>query len=76
MLGTELRKAREAAGLSQERLGFKADVHRTYVSMLERGKASPTVETLFRLCRAMRIRASDFIRRVEKANERTSTKRG
>ena len=62
--------------MSQERLCFKADVHRTYVSMLERGKASPTVETLFRLCRAMRIRASDFIRRVGKASERTSTKRG
>ena len=75
MLGTELRKAREAAGLSQERLGFKADVHRTYVSMLERGKASPTVETLFRLCRAMRIRASDFIRRIEKASERGAARR-
>ena len=75
MLGTELRKAREAAGLSQEKLGFKADVHRTYVSMLERGKASPTVDTLFRLCRAMRIRASDFIRRIETASERVPTKR-
>lgn len=76
MLGAELRKAREEAGLSQERLGFKADVHRTYVSMLERGKASPTVETLFRLCKAMRIRASDFICRVERASERASRKRG
>lgn len=75
MLGTELRKAREATGMSQEELGFKADVHRTYVSMLERGKASPTVETLFRLCKAMRIRASDLIRRVEKASERGASKR-
>jgi transcriptional regulator with XRE-family HTH domain len=75
MLGTELRKAREATGLSQESLGFKADVHRTYVSMLERGKASPTVETLFRLCKAMRIRPSEFIRRVEKASERGTTRR-
>ena len=72
MLGTELRKAREAVGLSQEELGFKADVHRTYVSMLEREKASPTVDTLFRLCKAMRLKASDFIRRVEKASERGS----
>jgi len=72
MLGTELRKAREAVGLSQEELGFKANVHRTYVSMLEREKASPTVDTLFRLCKAMRIKASDFIRRVERVAERGS----
>ncbi|MCQ3949303.1 MAG: transcriptional regulator [Planctomycetes bacterium] len=70
MLGTELQKARKAAGLSQEELGFRAGVHRTYVSMLERGKASPTVDTLFQLCKALRIKASDFIRRVEKSNER------
>lgn len=72
MLGTELQKARKAAGLSQEELGFRAGVHRTYVSMLERGKASPTVDTLFQLCKALRIRASDFIRLVEKDRERGS----
>ena len=55
MLGAELKKAREAAGLSQERLAFKAGVHRTYISMLERGKASPTLDTLLVL--AERIEA-------------------
>lgn len=71
MLGAELRKAREAAGLSQEKLAFKAGVHRTYISMLERGKASPTLETLFRLCDALDLRASDVVRRVERATKRT-----
>lgn len=67
MLGAELRKAREAAGLSQEKLGFKANVHRTYVSMLEREKASPTVDTLIRICKVLRVRASDLIRKLEDA---------
>lgn len=65
MIGRELRKARKAIGLSQEQLAFQAGVHRTYVSMLERDKKSPTVAVLFRLCTALGIRPSRFIARVE-----------
>ncbi|MFI5381827.1 MAG: helix-turn-helix domain-containing protein, partial [Tepidisphaerales bacterium] len=60
MVGRELRKAREAAGLSQEQLAFQAGVHRTYVSMLERDKKSPTLTVLFRLCKALGITAAQF----------------
>jgi transcriptional regulator with XRE-family HTH domain len=67
MLGNELRKAREAAGLTQEEVSFRAGVHRTYVSMLEREKKSPTLDVLFRLCDAIGLKASELIRRVEKA---------
>jgi transcriptional regulator with XRE-family HTH domain len=66
MLGTELRKAREEAGLSQEKLAFEAEVDRSYVSLLENDHKSPTVEVLFRLCDAMKIPASELIARVEK----------
>jgi transcriptional regulator with XRE-family HTH domain len=75
MLGDELRKAREAAGLSQEDLAYKAKVDRTYVSMLERGKNSPTVEVLFRICRALRVSPSEVIARVEKASKVSATRR-
>ncbi|MCA8946450.1 MAG: helix-turn-helix transcriptional regulator [Planctomycetes bacterium] len=67
MLGAELKRARLKAGLTQEALAFKANVHRTYVSMLERDKGSPTLETLMNLCSAMGIKASDLVRRLEKA---------
>jgi transcriptional regulator with XRE-family HTH domain len=67
MLGEELRKARETAGLSQERLAFEAGVHRTYVSLLERGKKSPTVSVLFRICRALDISPSQLIANVERS---------
>jgi transcriptional regulator with XRE-family HTH domain len=66
MLGDELRKAREKAGLTQEQLAFKAGVHRTYVSLLERDRKSPTLHTLFRLCAAMTISPSKLIAKVEK----------
>jgi transcriptional regulator with XRE-family HTH domain len=67
MLGAELKKARVAAGLTQEALAFKAGVHRTYVSMLERDQATPTVDTLIRICKALKVRAWELVRRVEEA---------
>jgi transcriptional regulator with XRE-family HTH domain len=66
MLGRELRKAREAASLTQEELAFRAGVHRTYISLLERDVKSPTLSVLFRLCQALGLSASALIARVEK----------
>lgn len=71
MLGNEIRKAREVAGISQEALAFRAGVHRTYVSLLERNKKSPTLDTLFRLCDALGIKASTLLARVEKSRRGT-----
>jgi len=42
-------KLRAEKGLSQEALGHEIGLHRTYVSMLERGINSPTLRTLDRL---------------------------
>ncbi len=67
MLGLELRKSREAAGLTQEKLAFLAEVDRTYISMLENNKKSPTVDMLFRLCEVLKTPASRIIARVEKS---------
>lgn len=73
MLGNELRAAREAANLTQEKLAFEAGLDRTYVSQLENDKKSPTLEVLFRICEAIGVKASDLIARVERT--RPSKKR-
>jgi len=65
MIGDEIRNARKTAGLTQEQLAFKAEVHPTYVSMLECNKKSPTLDMLFRLCDALNVRASELIARAE-----------
>jgi transcriptional regulator with XRE-family HTH domain len=67
MLGSELRKARQRAGLTQEELAFRADVSRNYVSMLELDQKSPTVQTLMKLADALGVKASQLLARVEKA---------
>lgn len=70
MLGDELRRVREAAGLTQEALAYKANVDRTYISQLENDHKSPTVDTLFRLCDAMGVSAAAVVSRVEKSRRR------
>ncbi|MBN1866256.1 helix-turn-helix transcriptional regulator [Candidatus Sumerlaeota bacterium] len=70
MIGDEIRRARVAAGLTQEELSFRAEVHRTYVSLLERGKRSPTIDVLFRIANAVGVKASVLVARVERAKKR------
>lgn len=70
-LGTELRQARLAAGLTQEKLAFAAGLDRVYISQIENDHKSPTVAVLFRLCRAMGCSASAVLARVEAAEPST-----
>lgn len=44
-----LRRARQAAGLSQEELGYRCDLHRTEVSLLERAGREPRLATIVKL---------------------------
>lgn len=52
-IGSVLRQKREKLGISQEELAERAGVDRTYISILERGLKSPTLETLERICIAL-----------------------
>ncbi len=65
MIGNEICKARKAAGMSQEELAARANLHPTYISLLERNKKSPTLDSLFRICKALGISASSLIARLE-----------
>jgi transcriptional regulator with XRE-family HTH domain len=56
-----LRRERKRCGLSQEALGAKADVHRTEVSLLERGERDPRLSTVVRLARGLKISTSQLL---------------
>ena len=64
MLSTELRKARLAAGLTQEALAAKARFSREYVNYVERGKRQPTVVAFIRLCNALEIYPPTLLERI------------
>ena len=48
-----MRLRREELGVSQEAQGYKAHVHRTYVSDVERGARNPTVKVIWKLAVAL-----------------------
>ena len=52
-IGRVLRTQREKLGISQEEVAERAGVDRSYVSILERGLKSPTLETLEKICAAL-----------------------
>jgi transcriptional regulator with XRE-family HTH domain len=63
--GDAIRELRLARGLSQEALSFACGRHRTYVSLLERGHNSPSLQTIWTLAQALEIDPGEMIRLVE-----------
>jgi len=63
--GKVLRQLRQNKGLSQEQLGFEADLRRTYVSILELGQQQPSLTTVIKLAKALNISASHLMALVE-----------
>jgi transcriptional regulator with XRE-family HTH domain len=60
--GRNLRRIRKERGFSQEELAFRAEVHRTEVSLLERGKRDPGVNMTLRLAGALGIHPGELFR--------------
>jgi transcriptional regulator with XRE-family HTH domain len=63
--GQAVRAVREGRGLSQEDLGFEAELDRTYISGIERGVRNPTLRTVLRLAEALEVRPSKLVRDAE-----------
>lgn len=55
-VGLKLKAEREARGWSQEELADRAQLHRTYVSGVERGIRNPTLTVLERLASALSLK--------------------
>jgi transcriptional regulator with XRE-family HTH domain len=56
VFGQTLRKIREKRGISQETLAAMMDMHRNSIALLERGRMNPSLETLRRLAKALKIK--------------------
>ena len=54
-IGANVRTFRKEAGLSQESLAEKAELHPVYISQVERGTKAVSVEALWKLSRALRV---------------------
>lgn len=55
LIGTNIRKYRIQRDVSQEHLALDSGIHPAYISKLERGEKCPTIDTLYRLSKALGI---------------------
>lgn len=53
--GDNLRRQRKLADLSQDEVAFRASVHRTEISQLERGLRHARVDTVAKLAAALKV---------------------
>jgi len=53
--GKNLRKIRTELKISQEKLAEKAELDRTFISILEAGKKNPSLRSIFKLARALDV---------------------
>jgi transcriptional regulator with XRE-family HTH domain len=63
-LGDNIITGRRKRRISQEQLALTSDVDRTYVARLEQGKANPTIKTLNKLCKTLKIRLEKLLEGV------------
>lgn len=55
VFAANLRRLRQARGISQERLAELAGLHRTYVSSVERGARNISIDNIARLAKALDV---------------------
>jgi transcriptional regulator with XRE-family HTH domain len=60
-LAKNLKRLRQERGLSQEKFAFEVDIHRTYISDLERGARNPTITLIEKLAKYLRVPVGDLL---------------
>jgi len=60
LVGENVRRVRELAGLTQAELAAKLEIDRAYVSGLERGTRNVTIMTLHHFATALRVPIAEF----------------
>ena len=61
LLGEAVRKKRKEAGLSQEKLAEKAELSTVFISRIERGIESPSIDNLAKIARALGVRVRNLV---------------
>lgn len=68
--GRLVRDRRTRLGISQEELAHRAGLHRTYISLLERGQRNPSLSVLVALARALKTHLSDLVETLDGGSAR------
>ena len=57
----QLRVSRARLNISQEELAFRADIHRTQISMIESGQRTPRLDTFVKLAGALEVEPAELL---------------
>ncbi|HEY5233024.1 MAG TPA: helix-turn-helix transcriptional regulator [Verrucomicrobiae bacterium] len=60
-MGEKIRTERKKVRLSQEKLAEKADLNRNYIGEIERAEKKITLETLWKIAKALGVRIRDLV---------------
>ncbi|REJ06523.1 helix-turn-helix domain-containing protein [Halobacillus trueperi] len=60
-VGKQLRTLRLEQGLSQEELAYRAGMHPTYISGIERGRRNPSITNFYYLAHALEVHPKQLI---------------
>lgn len=59
--GTKLQKVRKSKGVTQEELAAMLSMHRTYIGLVERGERNPTIRTLYKIAKALKVDSKELL---------------
>lgn len=65
-LGQAVKKFRLSQNISQEKLAEIVDLHRTYISMVERGERNISLINIVRIAEGLGIKTSEIFLEMEK----------
>ena len=63
--GLKVRQIREDRGMSQEDLADAAELHRTHISLIERGQRTVRIDTVSRLAYALRVQPGELMPKIK-----------
>jgi transcriptional regulator with XRE-family HTH domain len=60
--GKRVRLLRHTREMTQEKLADRADLHRTYISSIERGEQSVSIDNAARIAKALKISLAELFK--------------
>lgn len=63
-IANNIKKLRKEIGIWQEKLSDKAGIHRTHMSLIERGQANMTIESLEKIANALDVDVTQLLAKL------------
>ncbi len=68
IFGENVRRRRRLLNISQEELAYRADLHRTYIGMIERAEKNITLLNMQKIANALEVKIEDLLKELANGN--------